>query len=407
MNVIFYGAGKYVEENWDRFQSENMIPDCFADQSPTKQNTKYFDRPVYSLEKAIAVYPDYIIYITMAYHKLTEATIYLLGENIPKERIKYLEDVEWRKSCGLKEQHISFEYNIVSCCLQHQSAHDVKRGESIGEDLRRQENYFVDLITRQRETSKVVCETCRCAYYGVFRKKPEYWRYGIRSDFYGERCNMDCKYCNQEAMVDCISKIKNKDDNIYTLLQNLKPYFRDDMVLGYAAAEITLSDYCEQILDFIINEAWKTQLSSNASVYNEKIAHLMKIGQIELIVSIDAGTRETFKKVRGVNLFDKVIHNLERYRDETGGKATLQYIIIDGINDGDEDINGFVELVKRLNGNFICTFDATDLLTHELSDRKIASMQKIIDGVKGYTEIKYGNAYNQIMRRPGILNMDN
>jgi wyosine [tRNA(Phe)-imidazoG37] synthetase (radical SAM superfamily) len=406
-SIIFYGAGEYVKENWERLIRENLIPVCFADKDINKQGTLYYDKPVYSLKKAISLYPDYLIYITAAYHYLTDITVFLHGLGIKQERIRYCEDVDFRKSCGEKEKDKSLAFSTIGFCLEHRQINDIKRSDNLSDDFNKLEEYYKTLIKRQKDGENVVCNSCRRAYYGVFRNTHECLRYGIRSDFRDETCNFNCLYCNQKEMLDAIAKIPEDSDSIFELFQKLKPHFdKEKMIIGYAAAELTLSKHRDQILDFISEEGWKMQLSTNASIYNEKIAHLMKIGQIELIVSLDAGTRDTFKKVRGVDLFDKVIHNLEKYRDFSGKKITLQYIIVDNINDNDEDVNSFIEIVKRLNARFICTFDASDLNYREISDKKADTMQKLIDGIKGFTEIKRGNAYNQTMRRPGLLNFE-
>ena len=63
-------------------------------------------------------------------------------------------------------------------------------------------------------------------------------------------------------------------------------------------------------------------------------------------VSIDAGTRETFHKIKGVDGFERVCENLQEYHK--AGCVTLKYIFLPGINDKKEDIDGFVDLCIEL-----------------------------------------------------------
>jgi hypothetical protein len=96
-------------------------------------------------------------------------------------------------------------------------------------------------------------------------------------------------------------------------------------------------------------------------------------------VSLDAGTRETFAKIKGLDLFDKVCDNLVRYSSK--GPVRLKYIILPGLNDNEADIDGFVALCVRLKAT------AVDV-TRELSDmaqfggHTIGMIARMLDGLQ-------------------------
>jgi MoaA/NifB/PqqE/SkfB family radical SAM enzyme len=238
------------------------------------------------------------------------------------------------------------------------------------------------------------------AYNGVFPKHKKLNRVGFCGNFKHERCNFNCVYCNQAEMMEQIQFLPETADTIIDVLHKMEPIFDpESMILGYAAAEITLSPYCDEILDFIGEHKWRTTLSTNGSIYNEKIARLIKDGTAEVIISIDAGTRETFKRVRGVDLFDKVIANCKRYVRESGKRIMLQYIVADGINDSETDLRNFVDIVFDVDADFFVTADVTELLTREMSDNKIAAYLYLIREISKFTEVKFGNWRNQMYRR--------
>jgi len=62
---------------------------------------------------------------------------------------------------------------------------------------------------------------------------------------------------------------------------------------------------------------------------------------------LDSGTKETFKLVKGYDLFDKVLDNLKKYREYN--VFVLKYNILPGVNDDDTDIEGIVKILKLLN----------------------------------------------------------
>ena len=65
-------------------------------------------------------------------------------------------------------------------------------------------------------------------------------------------------------------------------------------------------------------------------------------------LSIDAGTAETWHKVKGVNNFNTVIKNVEKYHkvSSRNGQITLKYIIFPGLNDSDDDFNSVIKIMK-------------------------------------------------------------
>ena len=69
------------------------------------------------------------------------------------------------------------------------------------------------------------------------------------------------------------------------------------------------------------------------------------------MLSIDCGTPETWRKIKGFNNFDKAIENLEKYREYTTrpNQIRFKYIILPGINDSADDYEGLIEIMKRLD----------------------------------------------------------
>lgn len=67
-------------------------------------------------------------------------------------------------------------------------------------------------------------------------------------------------------------------------------------------------------------------------------------------VSIDAGTAETWKKIKGVDNFEEVCMNLADYYKAScrPGQVTLKYIILPGINDSEEDYESLMDIMGVL-----------------------------------------------------------
>lgn len=118
-----------------------------------------------------------------------------------------------------------------------------------------------------------------------------------------------------------------------------------DAVISLANGEITVNPAGKEFLK--LADGYYTIILTNASVFSQDLAERLKKGDAHLFVSVDAGTRESFKKSKGVDAFDRVRENLKRYRQF--GAVILKYILLEGINDDDANIDGVIDLCRYLD----------------------------------------------------------
>ena len=79
-------------------------------------------------------------------------------------------------------------------------------------------------------------------------------------------------------------------------------------------------------------------------IYDKSIAEILAGNRGYLVVSVDAGTRETFYKVKGVDAFDRVCDTLRRYSDKSEKAIYLKYIFLPGVNDNKAEVDSFFAL---------------------------------------------------------------
>ena len=89
--------------------------------------------------------------------------------------------------------------------------------------------------------------------------------------------------------------------------------------------------------------------NSNAIALSDRIgAALIEAGLDELRVSLDASTPETYARVRGVDAFDKVVANLERFAATRElGELPLVSLWFTALRENIEEIPGLVPLARR------------------------------------------------------------
>jgi molybdenum cofactor biosynthesis enzyme MoaA len=191
-------------------------------------------------------------------------------------------------------------------------------------------------------------------------------------------CNFKCSYCKI-----CFDKIDNAFEkevmdsiNFFRYL-SLYKHIDEDTIVELAAGEITVNPLRDLILDLVGN--YPVWIFTNAFLYSEKIEKILAKGKSKLFSSVDAGTRETFAKIKGVDGFDKVCNHIVRYSQS--GAVELKYIFLPGINDNLEDIDGVLGLCRKIgqNVNFIISRDLHNMTP--LGDRTCDMIARLIFSV--------------------------
>jgi organic radical activating enzyme len=175
------------------------------------------------------------------------------------------------------------------------------------------------------------------------------------------KCNMRCSYCSEIYYGGKVAKY-----DIFQALNQLvnEDKIRDDCQVAWGGGEPTMSPNFKELVSFINNEIKpKTQrFFSNAINYSEEIANLLKNNIASLTTSVDAGSIKTFKKVRGVNQYIKVLKNLKKYHDVSKKNTVIKFIFTEN-NSTMEEIENFVHDVNEYglsDGNFLISSNFKD-----------------------------------------------
>ena len=175
------------------------------------------------------------------------------------------------------------------------------------------------------------------------------------------RCNMRCSYCSDMFYGGKVSQY-----DIFQALDELvkKDKIRDDCQVAWGGGEPTMSPDFKKLINYINSSVKpKTQrFFSNAINYSEEIAQLLKYNIASLTTSVDAGSIKTFKKVRGVNQYIKVLTNLKKYYDISNKNTVIKFIFTE-YNSTKLEIESFVNDIIKFGlskGNFLISSNFKD-----------------------------------------------
>jgi pyruvate-formate lyase-activating enzyme len=177
---------------------------------------------------------------------------------------------------------------------------------------------------------------------------------------YHSICNLKCTYCSEEyfggkkVQYDLIQLIRD-------LIENKSLENCNSIVWG--GGEPTLDPEFKNILQVVIQDLDPSYLRffTNSVKYNENIQELLDQDRIYITTSIDAGSDQTYKKIRGFERINKVFENLKKYSYKNPKKVTIKYIFTEG-NYSSDEINEFISRVKineLTKCNFQISFDFT------------------------------------------------
>ncbi|MAH03318.1 hypothetical protein CMI39_00860 [Candidatus Pacearchaeota archaeon] len=145
-------------------------------------------------------------------------------------------------------------------------------------------------------------------------------------------CNFKCDHCNaQRYLVHNPSEVP-EDKKVMTIehLRKLVDFAAKWGVRGVCiggGGEPLMNKNVWELPAYISNKGMVSSFATNGALINEQIARQMMFCRW-VGVSVDAGSRETFQRVHGVDNFDKVIENLRllvETKKSTGSKIDISY----------------------------------------------------------------------------------
>ena len=161
-------------------------------------------------------------------------------------------------------------------------------------------------------------------------------------------CNLRCTYCSEIYYGGKRSKY-----NVVEFIEylNSSGSFKNCKQVVWGGGEPTL----DKSFDLIIKEIEKNanpnlyhRVFTNSTRYHKTIEELLKKGLIKIVTSVDAGTKEKFKEVRGRDKFEELFVNLKKYSSADPNRVTIKYILTEE-NLSESELISFVNKCVEFN----------------------------------------------------------
>jgi wyosine [tRNA(Phe)-imidazoG37] synthetase (radical SAM superfamily) len=288
-------------------------------------------------------------------------------------RTKYYSCVHFERAQLIFSTGIDTETeNVMTfCCEPMNDIPGVAFSDSAGktvENFMRVRKEFIEESKRfgeQAAGNRALTSACAgCANFKLsgWSKTDELIHY-ITIGMYPAPCQCRCIYCDIKDDPKFMRYNKERHLRYYEKAFDIIEHAQKNNIISHDAmwqvssGEITIHPLKDRIFNLLKNQF--TVFFTNAFIFDEKIAENLTANPNSAIhISIDAGTPETWHKIKGVNNFDAVTKNLAKYQKYStgvvggigggGGMIKLKYIILPEINDNPNDYFGVTELMKTL-----------------------------------------------------------
>jgi molybdenum cofactor biosynthesis enzyme MoaA len=274
------------------------------------------------------------------------------------------------KTCKNIESGVRFDFDGVHCCCANtwQSPAIVTAAEMASGGV----DYDLVLERRRRlhdalnAGDPVAGDCLRCSrVFETDAANVDFSRLGVPDHSSGFNishatfCNMRCGYCLYTQM-DNFKPAAYGNDRIVEFIEQFRKRgkINPGTWIEYNGGEPTLLPGFEELLEYLlVNNIGQVCLFSNAIAFKQAVYDGLAANRMYLTVSIDAGTPETFAKVRGVpgSVLNRVAENLRRYQS-SGTRNLWPKYIITADNKTDADLSGFVEMMRELRPStvYVC-----------------------------------------------------
>jgi sulfatase maturation enzyme AslB (radical SAM superfamily) len=241
--------------------------------------------------------------------------------------------------CAITGKNMGVLLPVVDC------EEDINASINNWLDMREQ---LIEQIRRGIPRTNGFCENCAEIYFDTWDEVKDFTNFSI--SIYPSPCNLKCRYClywksgalNARGLEQAVTKV----EQVFNELRK-RELLANTFTIYLCSGEYSVHPY-KQIIQKLFKDGHILGLT-NSVIYDETLAQKLKDGLSTLIISVDAGTHDTYERLRGVDAFEKVCENIKRYTK--CGNVRIKYILLKDINDNDNDWQGVIDFLHSIKHN--------------------------------------------------------
>lgn len=216
-------------------------------------------------------------------------------------------------------------------------------------------------------------------------------------------CNCNCSYCYTAKDKKYFNS--RKPYKLMPVLQEIKDIIDFSGVVRFIGGDVAMLEEFEEIVNFFYDNGMRNFYVPTSGIkYLQVVEKILLSGFGHVIVSIDSGNEELYKKIKQTNCFNLVAENIKKYisaAKQGGSKFELKYILIPNVNDNLKEVQSFLNFAKDVEAdNLALDFEAGYLVKNQNNIPK--SVIDMYEYIKKYCE-ENGLHYGQFMYLSQLL----
>ena len=118
-----------------------------------------------------------------------------------------------------------------------------------------------------------------------------------------KKCNAKCIYCKDE--IDNLSTDRPFFEDLKKLVE--KKQLAKNALIEFGGGEFTLHDEFDKIFRYLLDKGFRRfKVYTSGLKYSKEMEEALGFGQCELIISPDAGDKETYIKIKQADTYDRL-----------------------------------------------------------------------------------------------------
>ncbi len=207
----------------------------------------------------------------------------------------------------------------------------------------------IQLIKNINHNKNHICRNCyRIKKYDKIEKKD--FTTTVISLSFDKTCNIRCSYCfmsSPETRKLLIRDTKHKEHVRKKVMEFLDTIPESSLnSIGWTGGEPFLLPEFDSFYSKLVSlKPTYLNIYSNLTTYHSNIYPKSTPESIGIMCSIDAGTRETYLKIKGKDYFYNVVENIKKYCDINPDSIYIKYLFCE-YNSDKKEIDSFINIMK-------------------------------------------------------------
>jgi sulfatase maturation enzyme AslB (radical SAM superfamily) len=207
-----------------------------------------------------------------------------------------------------------------------------------------------DELRRRNQTGEdTLCKGCRFLRKRRWTASP----YLVRHVTIGHYtpCNFRCCYCYRNAYSSEESARLNRPS--YRAGESVTSLFSQgamapDSTAWLTGGEPTLFVDFDELMEALMAHGVRTTVGTNCARISDKISRGLRSDLVEVLCSVDSGTREKFREIKGKDEYDRIWATLAHYAACNGSNVIAKYIVMDE-NASEIEARAFVDQCRSIH----------------------------------------------------------